>query len=161
MSKSDKRIWNVYKEYIKSKCTRFNDQSTIHWIRPATFKWRSFAGRALTSHFGSLVHRARQRTAWATRVVKDCTRKKQQQFGTPHVASALNIAISCSLGPSYKSKESAGAEQRFPRCCSSCSLNAAQILITAMHSPRWKSVPPDRGDDRRIEEGKKRLAGHR
>lgn len=39
-----------------------------------------------------------QRIAWVTRVVRDCTRKKEQQFGTPHIASALNIAISCSLG---------------------------------------------------------------
>lgn len=75
-----------------------------------------------------------QRTAWVTRVVKDCARKKKQQFGTPHIASTLNIAISCSLGPRYKSSKTAvpGHTRSFISYQVDSELNAIRILIIAI-----------------------------
>lgn len=63
--------------------------------------------------------------------MRDCTDEKKQQFGTPHVASALNIAISCSPGPSYKSSKTAvpGQMRSSTRFQVGFELNAIRILI--------------------------------
>lgn len=70
----------------------------VHEDKMLMHKWRSFARGGPNEAFFCQCIPTGQRIAWVTRVVRDCTRKKEQQFGTPHIASALNIAISCSLG---------------------------------------------------------------